>query len=220
MNRKAAEKFWLDVIRQLPDPKRNIEVYTEFFKTVTDDELRELKRKHIEEDFIFPIFVYNMDGIKFDVDQVIKVGESIGVVFFQHLNLTDHVSGQVYKTPVKYLVLEMSVRRQIQHLIKKMSVSEGRSVDHLAGQATGDTKAAGVSLPELTQIDARGLLSSPIELIKVKGGDDAAYKHMRQQMREKGGFSLAPIMELDSKPKAVETLKSFLLGRNLKPEGL
>lgn len=220
MNRKAAEKFWLSIIEQLPNPAHNVKIYKEFFASVTDDELRELKRRHIEEDFIFPIFVYNMDGIKFDVDKIMQVGNSIGVEFFQHLILTDHVTGQVYKTPIKYLVIEMSVRRQIQHLVKKMSVSEGRSVDHLAGQPTDDTKAAGMSLPELTQIDARNLVSSPIELMKVKGGDAMAYAHMRQQIREKGSFSLGPIMQLDSKPKIVDTVKAFLLGRHLKPEGL
>lgn len=220
MNRKAAEKFLIDIVSQLPNGKQNATLYRDFFAETTDDELRLLRQKMADEDFVFPIFVYNMDNHKFDVDKIMQVGESIGAVFFQHLLLTDHVSGELYQTPIRYLVLEMSVRRQIQHLVKKMSVSEGKSVDHLAGQATGDTKAAGVSLPELTQLDARNLVSSPIELIKVKGGDDMAYRHMRQQIRETGGFSLQPIMEMGSKPKAVETLRAFLLGRHLKPEGL
>jgi hypothetical protein len=157
---------------------------------------------------------------RLDVDKVMAVGESIGVTWFQPLVLTDHVTGQVYETPVKYLVLDTPVRRQIQHLISKISTGEGHAVDHLGGQATGDAKASSVSLPELTQLDGRGFQASPIEFIKVRGGDEAAYKAMEQAVAQTGGFSLGPIMEMGTKPKAVQTLRSLLLGMHLRPTGL
>ncbi|AXH70756.1 virion structural protein [Vibrio phage BONAISHI] len=220
MNTKKAVDYLIGIVKQLPNGAQNAKLYTELFKGFKEEDFRALKKRYEEEDFVFPIFVYNMDKEKIDVDKVMEIGKKEGVKFFQKITITDPLTGEPYQSPIEYLILDLPVRRPIQHLVKKMSVSEGRSVDHLAGQATGDTKAAGISKTELVQLDARNLESGPIEFIKVRGGDEAAYRHMREQIKQTGGFSLAPIMDLGTKPKAVDTLKSFLLGRNLKPEGL
>lgn len=220
MSRKQAVDYLLKVVGQMPNAKQNVALYKQTFDGMTDEDWAQLKRRYQEEDFVFPIFVYNMDAERVDVDKVIDVGTKEGVEFFQRLNLTDYVTGEPYQTPEKYLILEIPVRRQVHHLIKKMSVRDGNAVDHLAGQATGDAKAAGISLNELTQLDARGLKAAPVELIKVRGGDDAAYKTMIQSLQATGGFSLGPIMDANTKPKAVKTLRALLMGRHLKPEGL
>lgn len=220
MSRQQAVDYLLSVVAKMPNAEQNVALYKETFEGMDDSDWEQLKKRHQEEDFVFPIYVYNMAAEKVDVDKVIDVGTKEGVEFFQALNLTDYVTEEPYQTPEKYLILEIPVRRQVHHLIKKLSVRDGNAVDHLAGQATGDSKAAGISLNELTQLDARGLKAAPIELIKVRGGDDTAYRNMIQSLKDTGEFSLGPIMEEGSKPKAVTTLRSLLLGRHLKPTGL
>jgi hypothetical protein len=220
MGRAQADAFILDVVRRMPDGEKNYQLYKEVLPTIDQAAMTKIVEKIEAGLWYWPIFVFNMDEAKIDVDKVMAVGESIGVTWFQPLVLTDHVTGQVYETPVKYLVLDTPVRRQIQHLISKISTGEGHAVDHLGGQATGDAKASSVSLPELTQLDGRGFQASPIEFIKVRGGDEAAYKAMEQAVAQTGGFSLGPIMEMGTKPKAVQTLRSLLLGMHLRPTGL
>ncbi len=220
MGRAQADAFILDVVKRMPDGEKNYQLYKEVLPTIDQAAMLKIVEKIEAGLWYWPIFVFNMDEAKIDVDQVMAVGESIGVTWFQPLVLTDHVTGQVYETPVKYLVLDTPVRRQIQHLISKISTGEGHAVDHLGGQATGDAKASSVSLPELGQLDGRGFQSSPLELIKVRGGDEAAYKAMEQAVAQTGGFSLGPIMEMGTKPKAVQTLRSLLLGMHLLPTGL
>lgn len=220
MSRKAAEKWWLDYIVQMPNGKVNAEIYKEVFERMDDAEFKELARRIKEEKFNLPIYIYNMDKERIDVDKVFAVGKSIGVEYFHNLILTDPITGHVYETPQKYLCLHLPVCRQSQHLTKKLSTGKGKATDHLAGQATGDAKSASISMPELTQLDGREMVSTPLELIKPRGGDAVGHKMMRDSIKETGRFSMGPIMEAGSKPKAVETLYSLLKGGHLDSEGL
>lgn len=214
MSRKKAEDFLInEVISKMPNAKLNVALYKASFKSMTDEQHKNIVARIKEQKYYFPIFVPNMSDESVNVEEVMALGEVLGIEWFQHLTLTDHVSGELYTTPTKYLVLDLPMRRQIQHLIEKLSTAESsRIVDHLAGQATGASKAASVSLPELVVLGGKGLQKSQLELVKVRGGDAKAYDMMNKSIEETGGWSLGPIMEAGSKPKAVETLNSLLLG--------
>jgi hypothetical protein len=213
MSRKAAEAFFLDALKQMPDPGRNIPLYKEVFAEMTNAEFDAVMERLGNGSFIMPIYVYNMDEARIDEHVVMKYGKSIGVKYFQKITITDHVTGEKYTSPVEYLCLHLPARRLIQHLTDKLSTADSsRVVDHLAGQATGESKSASISQPELVVLNAKGLKIAPLEFIKVRGGDDQAYQAMQDQIAETGSYSMGPIMDLNSKPKAVETLKYLLLG--------
>ncbi len=221
MSRKKAIAWWLDeYIGSMPNGAANKEIYEEVFEMLTDSQLESIVTKIETDGFAWPVFIYNMDEARIDVDAVMAVGEKIGVKYFHNLVQTDPVSGQVFETPVQYLCLHVPVCRQSQHLVKKLSTGKGKAVDHLAGQATGDAKSASISLPELTQLDGREMTATPLELIKPRGGDEKAMRSMRKSIRETGGFSMGPIMDAGTKPKAVETLHRLLLSAHLDSEGL
>lgn len=215
--RQVFEEKFLGYLQALPLAPRNIDLYTEKFKSMSDDDFHAMVVSIMDGNFVLPAFSYNMEGTKADTETIMRIGEELGVKFFQRLTLTDPVTREAIITPEEYLVLNLQVRRQIQHLVKKRSTpSSTRVIDHLTGQVTGDSKGASMSLPELTALNAKGHEAGIIELIKPRGGDAKAYANLMQQIRDTGGYSLAPIMELGSRPKVIETTNSFFAGMMLR----
>lgn len=220
MARKEAQEFYLDFVKRMAPKSNNYELYKETFAKMTNADFDTMMTK-IKEGFTLPIFYRNMSANKADVDRIMEIGEELGVEWFQHLLLTDHLTGEVNKTPFKYLVLSLTGRRQIQHLRDKISLpTTDKKVDHLTGQATGESKGASITAPELQVLDDKGLERSVFELAKARGGDKEAYSSMMDQLDNTGGFSLAPIEMLGSRPQATITLRKLLLAGHLDSEGL
>lgn len=221
MARKEANEYLLKIIKQMPNGEMNHNLYSKALPKISDARLNELATEIDNGTFIWPLYNYNMDKERIDVDKVMDIGTKEGVKWFQKLVITDPITGKEFKTPVEYMIVNLPVRRAVQHLVKKLSTSDGMQVDHLTGQPTGNARAAGISGPELSQIvNARNLTTSALELIKVRGGDAKAHANMRDQIKKTGTFTMGPIMDLDSRPKSLETLRSFLLGLHLRPEGI
>lgn len=213
---KEATKWLLDIVKQLPAGDRNVEIYKEAFAGFKEKDWQNLLEQYQAGNFIFPLFIYNMSEDRIDEKQVMEVGEKIGIQYFQHLTLTDPVTGEQYTTPVKYLVLDLPMRRLIQHILDKMSTAKNDNVvDHVSGQATGDSKSSSISLPELGVLNANDLIYPALEFVKGRGGDEKAYDEIMKQIEETGSFSMDRVSELNSKPKIVESLRFWLLGTGI-----
>lgn len=220
MARKDAEAFYLDFVKRMAPKSNNYELYKETFARMTNADFERMV-VNIRNGFILPIFYRNMSANKADVDAIMAIGEELGIEWFQHLLLTDHLTGEVNKTPYKYLILKLTGRRQIQHLRDKISIpTNDRKIDHLTGQATGESKGASITAPELQVLDDKGLERSVFELAKARGGDKDAYDSLQQQIADTGGFSLSPIESLGSRPQATITLRKLLLAGHLDSSGL
>jgi len=211
--RTVFETEWFQFLKALGADPRNTELYKLTFTRMSDDEFTNMVRLIASGELVLPVLSFNMEGKKLNVEQVMKVGESIGIQWFNRLELTDAITRESNLTPVTYLVLELQVRRQIQHLVKKRSTADSnRVVDVLSGQVTGDSKAAGISLPELTALNAKGNTNGIVELIKVRGGDKEAHRMMLDQLRDTGSYSLEPILQAGTRPKVLTTTNSLLHG--------
>jgi hypothetical protein len=152
----------------------------------------------------------NLSTAKLSVTRNVKIGKELGYDFFQRLSLKDPATGQQYLTPLKYMLLSLPFRRQAQHLVKKMSVpADNDTRDDLTGQPTGKSKGSSLSNPEMQVLYALGLDSTIEELLKVRGGDDAAYTAMNKAVHETGGFSLEQTTKAGGKVKSTETLSTF-----------
>lgn len=208
------EKFikgWMSFLKEIDAQPRNAELYAETFTRLSDEEFTEMVRQIAAGTLILPVFEFNMSGSKMNDQKLMKIGEKLGIKWFQRLELTDSVTREANLTSVEFLVLELQVRRQIQHLVKKRSTaSSNKVVDQLTGQVTGDSKSASISLPELTALNAKGNYNGILELIKVRGGDKLAHQAMVEQIRDTGGFSIEPILAANTRPKVVHTTNKFL----------
>tara|TARA_B100000767_G_C19634251_1_gene479675 strand:- start:231 stop:902 length:672 start_codon:yes stop_codon:yes gene_type:complete len=163
----------------------------------------------------------NLAKSKLSVSRNIKLGKELGYEFFQHLNLKDPATGQQYTTPHKYLILSLPFRRQAQHLVKKMSVpADNESRDDLTGQPTGKSKGSSLSNPEMQVLYAQGLDKTIEELIKVRGGNEAAYTAMNKAAHETGGFSLEQVSKAGGNVKATDSLAAFMKGMMISPLNL
>lgn len=213
---KEANAMLMGMVKQMPNPKLNVPLYEEVLAGFKEEDYLRLAERWKEGKFYFPIIVENMGKEIIDEHKVMKVGESIGVEYFQHCRLTDPETGEEYVTPIKYLVLDIPGRRLIQHISDKMSTAENNRVtDHLAGQATGVSKASSISSPELNVMNAKGLTYGPLEMMKVRGGDAAAFDAALRSIEETGSFSMDAVSQLGTKPKVVESLHELLLGTGI-----
>lgn len=216
MSRKKAEAFIIQYIDKLDPTGENKKIYQAQFKAMSDKEFDAFMKDIDNDNFIIPIFAPNKSKIKLDTKRNIKVARELGVEFFQRLRLTDSATGETYLTPIKYMVVEVPIRRQVQVLAKKIKIPDtNRTVDNLTDQATDKSKGASLSFPELQILVGRGMNETIEELIKVRGGDTKAYQHFTQSMMKTGKGSLESVRYLDSRVKSIETLSILLKGMHL-----
>jgi hypothetical protein len=167
-----------------------------------------------------PYILPTMGKIKMSTARNLEIAEKIGHQFFHRLWLTDPASGEVYLTPKRYLVMDLPLRRQQQHLQKKIRIPESnKSVDDMTGQVTGDSKGASISFPELQILYSQGLEQTIRELFKFRGGDEEAYKALNRDAMQSGVPSMDAVDTGNTRPQSTETLgillKSMHLNNNI-----
>lgn len=191
------------------------------FGEMTDADLEDLVQQMESGDFIIPIVVPNLSQFKLDQQPILDFAKSIGHEFFQRIWMTDTSDPtKVFLTPKKYLVVDLVTRRQAQTIDAKMSVPKvDTTVDDLTGQSIGESKGSAVTFPELQLLNSYGLDNSIIELIKIRGGDNAAYRNLENQIVETGIGQIQAAVDPNSRPKTVTSLATLLkaghIGNNL-----
>lgn len=214
--RKEAEEFILKYIAKLDKTGFNENIYKEQFKKMSDSEFKDLMLAVQDESFILPIFAPNLNKIKLTTKNAIAVARELGHEFFERLRLTDPSTNETYLTPLPYLVIDIPVRRQAQLLSKKIKIPENnKTIDSLTDQATGPSKGASLSFPELQVLVGKEMNKTIEELIKVRGGDSKAYYHFTQSVMKTGSGKLENVNKLESRVKSVETLSIILKGMHL-----
>lgn len=215
-NRQAATDEVVKWIDQLLPGSPNAQLYRERLEKLSNAEFEAYMAKLRDGEEILSLIAPNLSDNKLSVERNLKVAKELGHDFFQRLWLTDPKTGTTYLTPVKYLVIDLPLRRQEQLLIKKISIPEdNRHVDELSGQPAGPSKGSKVSFPETQVLYAQGLDRSIEELLKFRGGDIKAFQAMNRQIIETGGASQDAIKRTPSRVKSTETLSVFLKSMHL-----
>jgi hypothetical protein len=210
-NRKAFEQTVLQWVTEIDPSGENTALYRQMFDKMSDKDVEEFV-KAIErgEDFVSMVYS-NLKKSRISIENNLRVAKKLGHDFFERLWLTDNTSGRRYLTPLKYMVLDIPVRRQVQMLTKKMSVpKDNLHIDEMTNQPMDESKGAGISFPELLALYSQGLDSSILEMIKLRGGDEKAYGAMERQIAEQGEVNIEPILEAGTRVKSTETLSVFL----------
>jgi len=219
--RKLATEMALSYIENIFPKSGNAEMLKARLEAMSDKQFATFMQDLRDGNTTLQIKAPNLATSKLSVSRNIKIGKELGYEFFQHLNLKDPATGQQYTTPHKYLILSLPFRRQAQHLVKKMSVAaDNDSRDDLTGQPTGKSKGSSLSNPEMQVLYALGLDSTIEELLKVRGGNEAAYTAMNKAAHETGGFSLEQVAKAGGKVKSTESLAAFFKGMMISPINL
>jgi hypothetical protein len=219
-NRKAAEAELLAGLEAILPGSENGALYKARFAQMNDKEFEEYIKGLEGGTERIGIIAPNMTEPKLDTTRNLDLAEKWGHKFFEKIWMMGD-DGTYYLSPIPYLVIDLPLRRQAQHLIKKISIPEdNRSVDDLTGQPTGKSKGSKISYPEVQVLAALDLPQSLTEMIKYRGGDAGGFRAMNKSISSTGAVSQEAIEHLATGVESTRTLHTLLLGMHLSSTGL
>jgi hypothetical protein len=207
--RKKVQDHILSVLSTLDPSGDNKKMYVDKFEKMSDIQFDNYMKSIKEgEENIF-IYAPNLKNT-ITMDSIKNAANQVDLVITDHLWLNDPVTGRKYKTPHKYLILRLPIRRVKQFLLEKMSIPESDSkVDLLSGQVIKPDKGSAISLIEMQTMVNKGLDKSILELIKVRGGDNLAYAEFKSMLEETGVSRLSEL-STDTSPRSVVVAEMYL----------
>lgn len=218
-NREKATKHLLKYVNKIVPGGYNRDYWKARLERLSDKEFEQFIERLESGEEIIHVVSPNLAKDRVTVENNLKVAEELGHEFFQRLWLTDPHSGTTYLTPIKYLIVDLPMRRQAQTLVKKISIRDDDvRTDELTGQPAG-SGGSKISFPQLQSLYARGGDKSIEELIKYRGGDEKAYRALSQSLIKTGGASLTSLAPLTGKTRSTEMfgviLKAMHVDSNL-----
>ncbi len=220
-NRNAFISTILEGIEAIIPNSPNTEMYKAMFEKMSDEELDKYVNDLKSRKKRISIIVPNGVSYRLDTERNLKLAKKWGHQFYERIYMDPGFGAPRYLTPKKYLVVMLPLKRQAQHLVKKISIPEdNRTIDDLSGQPTGPSKGSKISYPEVQILTALNLDNSMLELLKFRGGDIRGFDALNTQINRTGGVSLKSIERLGTKVKSSLTLSTLLTGMHLDNTGL
>lgn len=215
-NRKAFEASVLKFMGRATKGGHNRKVYADLFKEMSDEELDALVVS-LEQGAALPIYTSNWDPNEMlSFREVQALAKDYGVALETQLIITDQDTGLEFITPETYFVGVTEIRKQRQMLVKKFGAAkDDLKVDDLTGQVTGDSRATGISSPEVQVLKTMGLTITPKELYDVRGGDLGALDVYRKELMETGRTTTRESLKRGSGVKSLQVAHFLLRGRHI-----
>jgi len=216
-NRKQAEDFIIKYVERIAPGIGNKEIYQKFFSRLDDDQFALFMTKLDKEEIKLAIFIPNSKASVVTVENNLALAKELGHKFFNKLTVTGKRGVPDHVTPVEYLVVDLPFRRASQLITKKIKIPKNNKViDSLSGQATGSSKGAKISYPELLLLASMGLDESITEMINIRGGDNKALLAYSNFIDRYGKVSLSALDNFRSTVKSTATLKTFLTAMHIR----
>lgn len=216
-NRKAAEAFILQYVKDIDPSGYNTEQWTKILKNMSDKDFDDYMKgiRSGEKQIVIFKPLYEAKGIT--VENTLKVAEKYKVNLFEKLVFTGVKDTPDHKTDIEYLVIDLPYRRQSQNIVKKISVpDDNKTIDQLTYQPTGASKGAKISYPELQVLIGMGLDNTISELIRYRGGDRGGFAAYNAMFLRYGSVNLKTLSAYTTGVESTKTLKTLLLGMHLK----
>lgn len=215
-NRKKAEEFILQFLKDLEPSNYNVEQYKKVFELMSDSDFHKYMTGLREGSQYIVCFkpLYEAKGLT--VENNLKVAEKYGLKYFEKLIYAGNEDGPDYKTPIEYLIVDLPYRRQSQTLMKKVSIPDNNKViDELTYQPTGDSKGAKISFPELQVLIGMGLENTISELIRFRGGDRNGFNAYNAMFLRYGNANLKTLENYSTGVESTKTLRIYLTAMHL-----
>jgi hypothetical protein len=215
--RQDVQNYIIKYIDKIVPGGENKQLYVDLFASMDDKQfevfIEQLSSGEKKLAVITPNFSKNSISIQRNFD----VAKELGHDFFKRIWVPQKGNVPSYLTPIKYLVVDLPIRRQAQLLDKKISVPEdNNSVDNMTGQPTGKSKGSRMSYPEIQVLAALNMEVALTELLKYRGGDQKGFNAMNTMISRTGKVSLKAIEPFSSGVKSTQSLSAMLNGMHLK----
>lgn len=217
MARKDAEEFIFEYIDAILPGSPNKQTYIDMFASM-DDNAFDKFMESIKPGggSILALVCSNLGPWRLDIGRNFEVAKALNHTFFKRIWINDGSEVPKYLSPIPYLVFDLTLRRQAQMLVKKISIPEdNKSVDDLTGQPTGRSKGSSLSYPETMVLAAQDMQYSLTELLKYRGGDVKGFNAMNTAISRTGAVSQKTIEKLGSTVRSTETLRNMLTAMHL-----
>jgi len=209
--RAAIEKYLIGAMDQVMPGNKNPDIYRDYFGRLDDTAFDAMMDRMEKDDESFPFYHPNFTGKNIDLEHLIGLITKEGGAFMEKINMVDFETSQRFLTPIEYPILRLPLRIQQQKLQKKMSVpKDNKHVDDLTGQPTTESKGSAISYPEIQILYAMGMNKTMQELLKVRGGDEAAYRSYNNEIIATGGVNVGAIASQKTKVKSTKTVGAIL----------
>lgn len=212
-NREAAEAYILRYLKMMLPGGKNVAIYENLFKSMSDKDFDELMTKLESGAEILAVITPNLSDEKVTVKNNLAVAKAMNRTMFERVWINPGDGSNPYLTPEKYFVALLPLRRQAQLLTKKISIPENnRSLNDLTGQPShgGKSRGSKISYPETQVLAALNLDESLLEMLKYRGGDVKGFGAMNKSISTTGGVSLRTLDTLGTRVKSTDTLRTLL----------
>ena len=206
-NRKAAEEFMLDFIKKFDKSGRNYENLKTIYSKMSDAQFLAMATAIKEKKAHTPFIHDNNTDKSIDLPYIEKFGNKmLGISYRQRVRYRDSRTGEYNWSNSARWVLDIPVRRLIQSIENKISVSTSNQVNAATNQPVGDNKSSSISGPESLILSGQGFDAALNEFMVARGGDLRAKHALEQSIRQSGGASLNTVMVYGEGAKAVSTV--------------
>lgn len=214
--RKEIEADILKFAEAASKSGHNKKLYEDLFSKLSDDQFKQFWKGICDSGFI-PVFMNNFDiNEMVDYDKVVKFGKENGIELEQYAILTDPDTGLEHQLPETAFFGTIECRKQRQMQVKKIGVAKhDHDVEDLTGQPTGDSRAGGVTDPEIQVLLSLGLTTMCKELTDVLGGDSGAYKAYKNDILTGGETTIQSSLKRGTGVKSLSTVHFLLRGAGL-----
>lgn len=213
-HRKEIEAYIIEIIDTLDPSKTNSKLYQEKFDKWSDTEFNTYMEGLRSGEYKFVLYVPNFK-INLKMKDIFTAAGKLELELFEQLRLWDSTTKRYYLTPNKYPIITVPVRRLKQFLMSKISVPESDTkIDASSGQVVKPDKGSAISSVEMQTILSKGLKTSISELIRIRGGDIAAYSALKSQLEETGSASMNDMPE-DSRARSSAVMRTYLLAMHV-----
>ena len=214
--RKQAEAFILKHIDALVPGGPTVGIYQDLFKEMSDADFATYMADLASGKTHLVFYAPNLAGHGLSVERNLALAETLGHSFFKRLWIGKQGNTPAYLTPIKYLVVDLPIRRASQLLTKKIKIPEhSKTVDMLTGQPTGVSKGSRVTFEEVRLMAAMGLDNCLVELMKYRGGDLRGGNALNAMIARYGTANLKTLNNFASGVESTRTLSTFLKAMHL-----
>lgn len=215
-NRKEIESDILELAKRFTVGGGNHKLYSELFGHLDDAQFSKFWNSICDNKFI-PMFVDNFNQKEtISYNNMVLVAADYGIPLEQQLVITDPDTGLEFTTPETALVGIAEARKQRQLQAKKFGASKhDYETEDLTGQPTGDSKAGGISNPEIQVLLSLGLPTLAKELADVRGGDAGAYRAYKNDILTSGQATTESSLQRGTGVKSLQTAHYLLLGQHI-----